>query len=118
MPLLLTESDDQCVLPMADLILAMESALVRFSSDQVAQPLRNGLEVGSEKSFFGVMPAYIPGSSALGVKVVGVFDGNAKRGLAPSENTDIPICGGPKRQSIQKRVTGQTLRPTRSQNNP
>ena len=82
MPLLLTESDVQRVLPMADLILAMESALVRFSSDQVLQPLRNVLEVGSDKSFFGVMPAYIPGSSALGVKVVSVFDGNAKRGVA------------------------------------
>ena len=81
MPLLLAEPDVQRVLPMADLILAMESALVRFSLDQVTQPLRNVLEVGSGKSFFGVMPAYIPGSSALGVKVVGVFDGNAKRGL-------------------------------------
>jgi ornithine cyclodeaminase len=79
--LLLTESDVHQLLPMTDLIDAMEAALAEFSAGRVDQPLRTVLQVGAQKSFFGVMPAFIHGSGALGTKLVTVFAGNAAAGL-------------------------------------
>jgi alanine dehydrogenase len=81
MPLLLTEADVRAVLPMSDLIDAMQEALVRFSSGETQQPLRTVLEVGPQKAFFGVMPAFIPDAPALGTKMVSVFGANAAAGL-------------------------------------
>jgi ornithine cyclodeaminase len=79
--LFLTEQDVREVLPMEDLIEAMQAALASFSSGGVQQPLRTVLEVGAAKAFFGVMPAYVPGSGALGTKLVTVFGGNPGVGL-------------------------------------
>jgi alanine dehydrogenase len=79
--LLLSESDVRQLLPMPDLIDAMEAALIAFSAGHVQQPLRTVLEVGQRKSFFGVMPAFLPESEALGTKLVTVFGDNAAAGL-------------------------------------
>jgi alanine dehydrogenase len=81
MPLLLTEADIRAVLPMDDLIDAMQAALVQFSDGQVQQPLRTVLSIGAHKAFFGVMPAFIPDLPALGTKLVSVFGSNAAEGL-------------------------------------
>lgn len=81
MPLLLTEADVHELLPLADLISAMERALSAFSSGQVTQPVRTALQAGSGRNFFGVMPAYLLSPAALGIKLVTVFNGNAARGL-------------------------------------
>ena len=81
MPVLLSEQDVRTVLSMGDLIGAMEAALVRFSSRQVVQPLRTVIEVGLQKAFFGVMPAFIQDPPALGTKVVSVFSSNTAVGL-------------------------------------
>jgi len=80
MPLVLTESDVKALISMDDLIETMESALVEFSARRVQQPLRTIVTVG-ERSFFGVMPAYMPALPALGTKLVTVFAGNAEVGL-------------------------------------
>jgi alanine dehydrogenase len=81
MPVLLSEQDVRTVLSMGDLIGAMEAALVRFSLRQVAQPLRTVIEIGLQKAFFGVMPAFIPEPPTLGTKVVSVFPSNTAVGL-------------------------------------
>ena len=81
MPVLLSEQDVRIVLPMAELIDAMENALARFSSNQVAQPLRTVIEVGLQKAFVGVMPAFIDDPAMLGTKVVSVFGSNTAVGL-------------------------------------
>jgi alanine dehydrogenase len=81
MPVLLSEQDVRIVLSMRDLIDAMESALARFSSREVTQPLRSVIEVGLQKAFVGVMPAFISDPAALGTKVVSVFGSNAAVGL-------------------------------------
>ena len=81
MPVLLSEQDVRIVLSMGDLIDAMEAALVRFSSREVVQPLRTVIEVGLQKAFVGVMPAFIPNPPALGTKIVSVFPSNAAAGL-------------------------------------
>ena len=56
-PVLLSESDVRAVLPMTDLIAAMEGALAQFSAGAVTQPVRTVLEVGADRAYFGVMPA-------------------------------------------------------------
>lgn len=81
MPILLTERDVKALLPMDDLIAAMGSALADFSAKRVTQPLRTVLTVGEQHAFYGVMPAYIPGTPALGTKLVTVFGTNPERGL-------------------------------------
>ena len=81
MPVLLSEQDVRIVLPMADLIEAMEAALARFSSNGVTQPLRTVIEVGLQKAFVGVMPAFIDDPAMLGTKLVSVFGSNAAVGL-------------------------------------
>ena len=81
MPVLLSEQDVRIVLPMPDLIEAMETALARFSSGAVTQPVRSVIEVGLQKAFVGMMPAFISEPATLGTKVVSVFGSNSSVGL-------------------------------------
>ena len=69
------------LLPMSDLIAAMESALAKFSAGEVLQPVRTVLTVGAAKSYYGLMPAYIPTPASMGAKIVTVFGENHKKGL-------------------------------------
>jgi ornithine cyclodeaminase len=96
---LLTEADVKAVLSMDDLIQTMTSALRRFSTGRVVQPVRPTIPIADD-SFFATMPAYVRGaddpgvgfgsdpnltpstdSAALGAKLVTVFGGNALKGL-------------------------------------
>ena len=79
--LLLSEDDVRHLISMDDLIETMHAALVEFSGGRVQQPLRTVLEVGPQHAFFGVMPAHIPKSGALGTKLVTVFGSNTAIGL-------------------------------------
>jgi len=79
--LLLTEEHVRSVLPMADLIECMESALGRFSAGDVQQPVRTVLQVGAQKHWWGLMPAYVSQPPMMGAKIVTVFNSNADRGL-------------------------------------
>jgi alanine dehydrogenase len=81
MPVLLSEQDVRIVLSMRDLVAAMETALARFSSGEVSQPLRSVIEVGLQKAFVGMMPAFITEPATLGTKVVSVFGSNTSVGL-------------------------------------
>jgi ornithine cyclodeaminase/alanine dehydrogenase-like protein (mu-crystallin family) len=98
---LLTEADVRAVLTMDDLIETMASALKRFSTGRVVQPVRTVIPVSGDDAFFGTMPAFVrapepdaratvgaatpqpaPASGeALGAKLVTVFGGNGARGL-------------------------------------
>jgi ornithine cyclodeaminase/alanine dehydrogenase-like protein (mu-crystallin family) len=97
MPLLLTEPDVRAVLTMPDLIAAMESALEAFSSGSVVQPVRTVLDLADRHAFFGLMPAYLASTPALGAKLVSVYHSNLERGL-PSHLATIvlfdPTTGG------------------------
>src|SRR5580692_3704857 len=81
MALFLTESDVRALLTMPDLIAAMEMALAAFSAGTVVQPVRTVLEVGEQKSFFALMPAYIAATPALGAKLVTLYESNTALGL-------------------------------------
>jgi alanine dehydrogenase len=78
---LLTEQHVTALLPLNDLVAAMEAALARFSAGEVLQPVRSVLMVGPQKAYFGLMPAYVAEPPQLGAKLVTVFGGNAAKGL-------------------------------------
>lgn len=78
----------RAVLPLADLIPAMERALTAFSAGEVRQPVRTVLSVGQDQAFFGVMPAAT--GDALGAKLVTVFPRNLAQGL-PSHLATIVL---------------------------
>lgn len=78
---LLTEAHVTALLPIADLVTAMETALARFSAGDVLQPVRTVLSVGPTKAYFGLMPAYVADPPQLGAKLVTVFGENHTRGL-------------------------------------
>jgi ornithine cyclodeaminase len=110
---LLNESDVKAVLTMDDLIDTMSSALQRFSSGRVTQPVRSVIPVEGDHAFFATMPAFVRGDApdhaanfggarpsggghasgeraALGAKLVTVFGSNAARGL-PSHLASIVL---------------------------
>lgn len=78
---LLTEAHVTALLPLTDLIAAMEVALTRFSAGAVLQPVRSVLSVGPTKAYYGLMPAYVTEPPQLGAKIVTVFGENHRRGL-------------------------------------
>src|SRR5580693_10757532 len=81
MPLLLTEADVRALLTMPDLIACMEDALAAFSVGNVVQPVRTVLDLADRHAFFGLMPAYMASTPAVGAKLVTVYHDNPARGL-------------------------------------
>ena len=112
MPLLLTESDVRALLPMDHLIATMESALADFSKRRVVQPLRTVLQIGSDKAFYGVMPAYIPSLPALGTKMVTVFHANTDRDM-PSHLATITLLD-PETGELQALLDGRFITEART----
>src|SRR5213592_1899423 len=78
-PLFLSEEQVRRHLHMADLIPAMEKALIDFSAGKVTQPLRSVITVDPPGGFFGMMPALTP--EGLGIKIVTFYATNTERGL-------------------------------------
>jgi ornithine cyclodeaminase/alanine dehydrogenase-like protein (mu-crystallin family) len=78
-PLFLNEDQVRQYLKMADLIPAMEKALIDFSAGKVTQPVRSVIKVDPPGGFLGLMPALTP--EGLGLKAVTFFPSNADRGI-------------------------------------
>jgi ornithine cyclodeaminase/alanine dehydrogenase-like protein (mu-crystallin family) len=64
---------------MADLIPAMEKALIDFSAGKVTQPVRSVIKVDPPGGFLGLMPALTP--DGLGLKAVTFYPSNTERGI-------------------------------------
>lgn len=84
--LILTESDLRSVLTMRDVIAAIESGFLALARGDALIPERLHLNVVDRNGIVLEMPAYTRSregrdTSALGTKIVSVFDGNAARGL-------------------------------------
>ena len=95
-PQFLSEDDVRARLRMADLIEAMEQALVEFSAGRVQQPVRMVFAFGAERSLFGLMPSYVASLPALGAKLVTVCASNTGRGLETHQATIVmldPLTG-------------------------
>jgi thiomorpholine-carboxylate dehydrogenase len=78
--LFLDEDQVRKHLRMADLIPAMEKALIDFSSGKVTQPVRQVIPVDPPGGFYGMMPALTP--EGLGQKIVTFYPPNAEKGIA------------------------------------
>jgi alanine dehydrogenase len=109
---LLTEQQVHSLLPMPDLIAAMESALAKFSAREVLQPVRSVLTVGPTKAYFGLMPAYVPSPASLGAKLVTVFGENHKRNL-PSHLATILLLD-PETGALQAIMDGRYITEART----
>ena len=110
--LLLTEEHVRSVLPMADLVACMESALARFSAGDVQQPVRTVLQVGAERAFYGLMPAYVDQPATMGAKIVTVFNSNINRGL-PSHLAMI-VLFDPDTGALQALMDGRYITEART----
>src|SRR3989440_10264338 len=79
--LFLNEEQVRQHLRMADLIPAMEKALIDFSAGKVTQPVRSVIkvDVAAATGFLGLMPALTP--SGLGLKAVTFYPSNTERGI-------------------------------------
>jgi thiomorpholine-carboxylate dehydrogenase len=90
-PRVLDEDAVRARLRMADLIEAMERALIEFSAGRVQQPVRTVFSFGAEGSLLGLMPSYVPSLPALGAKLVTVCPGNRRRGLGTHQATIVML---------------------------
>ena len=94
--LLLDEEQVRKHLRMADLIPAMEKALVDFSAGKVTQPVRQVIAINPPGGFYGMMPALTP--EGLGQKIVTFYPPNAEKNLPTHMATILlndPQTGAP-----------------------
>jgi len=101
-PLFLDEEQVREHLRMADLIPAMEKALIDFSAGKVTQPVRSVISIDPPGGLLGLMPALTP--DGLGLKAVTFYPSNAERGIpthmatiflvAPQTGTPLAIMDG------------------------
>jgi len=96
MMLFLDEEQVRKHLRMADLIPAMEKALIDFSAGKVTQPVRQVIPVDPPGGFYGMMPALTP--EGLGQKIVTFYPPNAETNLPTHMATILlndPQTGAP-----------------------
>ena len=96
MMLFLDEEQVRKHLRMADLIPAMEKALIDFSAGKVTQPVRQVIPVDPPGGFYGMMPALT--LEGLGQKIVTFYPANAKTNLPTHMATILlndPQTGAP-----------------------
>ena len=79
MAIWLSETDVRPLLSLAELIDAMQTALAAFSAGHVNQPVRTVIK--APHGVFASMPAYVSEPSAMGAKLVTLFDENESKGL-------------------------------------
>ncbi len=94
--LLLDEEQVRKHLRMADLIPAMEKALIDFSAGEVTQPVRQVIAINPPGGFYGMMPALTP--EGLGQKIVTFYPPNAEKNLPTHMATILlndPQTGAP-----------------------
>src|SRR5882762_6275656 len=95
-PIFLDEEQVRKHLRMADLIPAMEKALIDFSTGKVIQPVRQVIPVDPPGGFYGMMPALTP--EGLGQKIVTFYPPNAETNLPTHMATILlndPQTGAP-----------------------
>ncbi len=66
---------------MVDIIAALETAFAEKGNGRTEMPPKPGVHPGGGDNFIHAMPAYIPALKSAGVKWVGGYPGNQRRGL-------------------------------------
>jgi ornithine cyclodeaminase/alanine dehydrogenase-like protein (mu-crystallin family) len=94
--LILTQAEVEALLPMADCIELMATALGALARGQVVQPARTLLRPPGGAGLMLTMPAYMarPGAAPFyGLKAVLVHDGNAAKGLESHQGAVLLFSG-------------------------
>jgi len=104
MPLVLDDTAVRRHLHLADLIPAMEKALIDYSEGRIQQPLRCRIAVDPPGGYFFSMPAL---GEALGLKTVSYHPSNASRGL-PTHRATIYLSDADTGQPLAE-VDGQRI---------
>ena len=94
---ILSASDVQAALPMSKAIDAMRHAYGQLSAGTAVAPPRQ--HISTDKGVTLIMPAYLPGRSEFGIKVVSVYDDNPNLDLPRITATVLvldPATGSPK----------------------
>lgn len=73
---IITEAQVPGLLPMAECMDVMASALATLARGGAILPLRPLMRIPQKAGILGMMPAYLETPDALGVKVITVFNGN------------------------------------------
>ncbi|HLV98404.1 MAG TPA: hypothetical protein VKT82_06965 [Ktedonobacterales bacterium] len=89
--LILSADDVRRAVPMSDAMDAVASAFAQLSNQQADVPLRPHVNVPPVEGVFLVMPAYLSGSGALGVKLLTLFLQNPERYQTPSINALVML---------------------------
>lgn len=77
------------ILAMADAIKAVREALVELSTGRAVVPPRTSLEVPGRRTTALVMPAFLPRTGRLGVKLISLCEDNPARGLPLAQAVTI-----------------------------
>lgn len=96
--LLLNAQDVQRALPMAAAIEGMKGAFAQLSSGEAQTPQRTQLPIPQHNGISIFMPAYLPSSEALAVKIVSVFPRNVENGIPSIHGLVValdPLTGQP-----------------------
>ncbi len=89
--LMLTADDLRRAVPMGQAMEAVASAFAQLSAGQAEVPLRPHVAVPPADGVFLVMPAYLAGSGALGVKLLTLFPQNPEQHQLPSINALVML---------------------------
>ena len=98
MVLMLSRSDVKGLITMPEAIEALRKAHAEFSRGEAEMPVRSVILIPEIGGWFGVMPAYLRGSGALGLKSVTVFKGNPGMGIPATLGLSVlldPTTGAP-----------------------
>ena len=74
--IILTPAEVRRLLAMRECIDAVADALRALSAGEALNPLRWGVRLPAERGLIGLMPGFLPGTGALGLKAVTYFPGN------------------------------------------
>ncbi len=88
--LVLNRREVERLLDLDALIDALAQAMVELTDGQVSQPPRIGAQIAEREGNLLVMPAYLPGSESLAVKLVSIFPHNHDLGI-PSHQALIAV---------------------------
>ena len=88
--LLLNRTEVERLLDLDALIDALAQAMVELTDGRVSQPPRIGAQIQKREGNLLVMPAYLPGSESLAVKLVSIFPHNHDLGV-PSHQALIAV---------------------------
>ena len=89
--LIITADELRQSMPMNEAMEAVASAFAQLSNQQADVPLRPHVAVPPTDGLLLVMPAYLAGSGALGVKLLTLFPQNAERHHLPSINALVLV---------------------------